>query len=315
MTYFQSEVDWNWFADGLGAQTVSQLWTNWRKLVSYFSSGLHFDPEQLHRCPPVRLHISSFWLPRISTCFSLSQPFLLTLLYLDIFRWRCQWGLHFSTPCFHVLDRTVHTNPSLSPLLLLMLSFCDVKRWRLLFFGKLGTVFFFFFFLTVGVTLDTQQKSTPKGPLQDEFLFLVGTQKICHQWCQMIVMNGRLLILDQIQLHWISLRHIWNVASPQWFTFNEWKCPISDPVGMCRDQYVWAPWQSQYTNISCGCVWAWMMPSTLLRLHDEAVSVPLSYRQVAADPSTHPLVCYTYIGSFSIFFLNGFLTVEWQVCG
>lgn len=122
MTYFQSEVNWTGLQT-VGAQTVSRRWTYGRKLVSYLSSGLHFDPDQPALLAAGPSRHSSFWLLQISACF-LSQPFLLTLLYLtDIFRWSCQRGLHFSTPNFNVLDRTrpVPNKKPFSLLLSLML--------------------------------------------------------------------------------------------------------------------------------------------------------------------------------------------------
>lgn len=78
----------------------------------------------------VCLYVSSFWLLQISACF-LSQPFLLTLLYLtDIFRWSCQWGLHFSTLYFNVLDRMQTTvNQSLAFSCALTHAVCNIAQW------------------------------------------------------------------------------------------------------------------------------------------------------------------------------------------
>lgn len=55
--------------------------------MSYLSSGLHFDPEQ-PALPAAGLSQHFFILASSDLCLlSLSQPFLLTLLYLtDIFR-------------------------------------------------------------------------------------------------------------------------------------------------------------------------------------------------------------------------------------
>lgn len=54
--------------------------------MSYLSSGLHFDPQQPALLTGPSLHF--FILASSDLCLlSLSQPFLLTLLYLtDIFR-------------------------------------------------------------------------------------------------------------------------------------------------------------------------------------------------------------------------------------
>lgn len=139
----------------VGAQTVSRWWTYGRKLVSYLSSGLHFDSEQ-----PARLAAGPsrhfFILASSDFCLlSLSQPFLLTLLYLtDIFRWSCQWGLHFSTPNFNVLDRT-RPVPNKIPFLFCSHSCCWLwhKATRFLFFLYARNVVLFF--LKVGMLSGT----------------------------------------------------------------------------------------------------------------------------------------------------------------
>lgn len=100
-----------WIETGLqtvGAQTVSRWWTYWKEtsVLSLFRPS--FWPTAARTAG--RQSVSTFLHSGFFGFFcllSLSQPFLLTLLYLtDIFRWSCQRGLHFSTPNFNVLDRT-----------------------------------------------------------------------------------------------------------------------------------------------------------------------------------------------------------------
>lgn len=67
---------------------------NGRKLVSYLSSGLLFDPERPLRLPAglsqhffILASSSDLCLLSLSLLLSVSQPFFLTLLYLtDIFQ-------------------------------------------------------------------------------------------------------------------------------------------------------------------------------------------------------------------------------------
>lgn len=123
-------------ADGWGSDSLT-VGTYGRKPVSYLSSGLHFDLDQSAQRDVVQaaggwsvstfLHSCFF---RSLACF-LSQPFLLTLLYLtDIFRWCCQWGLHFSTLYFNVLDRMQTTvKQSFAFSCALTHAVCNIARW------------------------------------------------------------------------------------------------------------------------------------------------------------------------------------------
>lgn len=140
-------------------------------------------------------------------------------------------------------------------------------------------------------------------------------------------MNGRLLILDQIQLHWISLPHILNVASAMIHTWlvhifyvkmsHQWSCRnVSRSVRLgCLTIPVHQllVWLCVSVNDASSC----SLPSTLLRLHYEAVSVPLSLHFTPAVLQTSrcwsfhtlsptPLLSATSRSVHLAFFFNSF---------
>lgn len=185
---------WNWCADSLSLG----LWTDGRKLVSYFSSGLHFGPGAAGAiCPPVRLwHLSilasSDLCLLLSLCLSLflslslSQPFPFDTFVLNRYfsTTLVKRGLHFSTPHFNVRHRTALTDPSRSLLsrslaVIFFYFFGCKKRWRLLFFCKLGNSLFYTLNgrHVVGHLAEQCTRGTSGGWIP----VFCHTERICHQ--------------------------------------------------------------------------------------------------------------------------------------
>lgn len=148
--YFQNEISLTdrWDYNSLHGVRL------WKKLVSYLYSCLHFIWTGL--CRAVSRHFT-IWLFQISACF-VSQPFLLTLLYLT-----CIFDEADGETCtFSILYFTVLEGTQAVPAILHLLTF--LLMLFVVFSGSLLCLKALNFPSKVSMLSGASQNNTPKGP-------------------------------------------------------------------------------------------------------------------------------------------------------